>query len=133
MAACAGTGDRRQLSSRGRGGNRRHCCALHVLYVSDDIREHLQQLQYAYWAHKFTQKITGSLLGQVQYSSFQGGTFDGETETSYLLNLSVEYALTKHFSAEFGYIYETLVAGSNASFDRGYSRNQVYMGVRASY
>lgn len=43
MAACAGTGDRRQLSSRGRGGNRRHCCALHVLYVSDDIREHLQQ------------------------------------------------------------------------------------------
>ena len=88
---------------------------------------------YAYWAHKFTQKITGSLLGQVQYSSFQGGTFDGETETSYLLNLSVEYALTKHFSAEFGYIYETLVAGSNASFDRGYSRNQVYMGVRASY
>lgn len=88
---------------------------------------------YAYWSHKITQKLTGSLLGQMQNSAFQGGSITGATENSYFVNLSLEYAISKHLSAEFGYLYEMLVSDSNGAFDRGYTRNQVYMGIRASY
>ena len=87
---------------------------------------------YAALTHKITQKLTGTLLGQLQASTFQGGTLSGQAETSYALDASLDYAFTQHLSAELGYNYDSLKSDV-ISADRSFTRNRVYMGVRASY
>ena len=88
---------------------------------------------YAALTHKITSRITGTLLGQLQYSTFQGGTFSGQTEASYALDLSFDYAFTQHLSAEVGFNYDSLNSNLETGADRSFKRNRVYMGVRASY
>lgn len=98
---------------------------------------------YAQLKHQITRDLTGSLLAQVQHSTFNGGAADDQNETFYLFGLNLEYRINNHWAVETGYNFDLLnsdltfgpgagplLAGEDA---RSYDRNRVYVGVRASY
>lgn len=80
--------------------------------------------------HKITPKLTGSLIGQIQFSSFNGGANDGDVDKLYSAGLNFSYAFNRHFSAEIGDNFSQL---SSQVQGRGYNQNEVYAGVTATY
>ncbi len=84
---------------------------------------------YASVSHKITSKLIGSLLVQGQRGEFQGGTEDGNVEYYFLPGINFAYNFNPHLSAEAGYNFDRLDSESG----RSYSRNRVYLGVRATY
>jgi len=87
-------------------------------------------LLYASINHHLTPKLLGTIIGSWQYSTFNEGAFDNQSDTTYSVGLNLNYAFTKHFSAEAGYNYDNLQSGIAG---RGYSRNRVYLGVAAAF
>lgn len=79
--------------------------------------------------HKITPDLTGSFLVQGQRATFYGGTEDGNVEYYFLPGLNLSYHFNPHVSAEAGYNFDRLDSDSG----RSYSRNRVYVGVRATY
>jgi hypothetical protein len=80
--------------------------------------------------HRFTPKIFGNLLGQVQHSTYNNGLYDGESDLFYIVGVNVEYRFNRHFLANIGYNYDKLDSDIP---DRSFDRNRVYIGVTASY
>jgi len=80
--------------------------------------------------HQITPRLIASLLGQIQYSTFNGGTYDGQSQTWYSMGLNLAYTITPHVSTEIGYNYDDLT--SNVPGEK-YSRNRVYLGVTGTY
>ena len=85
---------------------------------------------YAMLSHRITPSITGSLLGQFQHSSFQGGFADNLSDNFLITGLDFEYEINKFLSAVAGYNYDRLDSDLGG---RSYTRNRVYVGIRASY
>jgi hypothetical protein len=83
-------------------------------------------------SHRVNSRFTIALLGQAQYSVYNGGgsEFNGEEEDFYVANLNLAYHFTPWLTGETGYVYNRLVS---LIADRGYSRDEVYIGVRATY
>jgi hypothetical protein len=75
-------------------------------------------------------KLTASGSLQYQYSVFNGGPSNGETDNFFLLGLDLAYQFNPHFSAETGYNFDAL---SSDLPGRNYTRNQVFVGVTAVY
>jgi hypothetical protein len=71
-------------------------------------------------------------MGQAQYSTFNGGgaVYNSTEENFYVFNLNLAYHFTPWLTGETGYSYNKL---NTALADRGYTRNEVYVGVRATY
>jgi hypothetical protein len=94
---------------------------------------------YGQVIHRFTERFTGSVLGQAQFSTFTGGGADNQGENLYLLGVNFEYRINYHWSVEAGYNYdlldsEPIIQPDNTRKDnRSYDRNRVYVGVRATY
>lgn len=85
---------------------------------------------YASLEHKITPNLVGSLLVQGQYSKFEGGLADGESEFFFISGLNLAYHFNPHLLAEAGYNFDDL----NSDLDgRSYTRNRVYVGIRATY
>ena len=80
--------------------------------------------------HQITPKLKGSLIGQMQFSSFNGGQYDGDVDDLYSVGLNFSYAFNRHFSADIGDNFDNLVSKIPG---RGYTRNEVYAGVTATY
>lgn len=80
--------------------------------------------------HRITPRITGSLTGKVQYSTFHGGLYDGHSQTWYSLGVNLAYAFSQHVSAEVGYNFDDLTSGVPG---QKYERNRVYVGVTGTY
>jgi hypothetical protein len=80
--------------------------------------------------HQITPRLNGSLVGQIQYSTFNGGTVDGQSQTWYSLGLNLAYTINPHVSAEVGYNFDDLT--SNVPGQK-YDRNRVYLGVTGTY
>lgn len=88
--------------------------------------------------HQITAQLRASLIGQFQYSSFDGGfgntdpalKSNADSERYYLLGLNLSYQFAPHLSAELGYNYDKL--GSDIP-GRSFDRNRVYIGVTGSY
>ena len=74
--------------------------------------------------------LTGSVLGQYQHSAFNGGTVNGQSEDFFIMGLNFAYRCNSYFSVESGYNWNKLVSDISA---RDYTRNMVYLGVRATY
>jgi hypothetical protein len=74
-------------------------------------------------------KLTANVTGQFQNSDYQGGLYDGQSEQFLLAGVNLNYAFDKYLSAEVGYNFDELFS----DLDRGFSRNRVYIGLRASY
>jgi hypothetical protein len=79
---------------------------------------------------QITAKLMGSVIGNIQYSTFNQGAFNNEADVDYGLGLNLNYAFNQHFSAEVGYNFDDLQSNIPG---RGYSRNRVYLGVTAAY
>lgn len=80
--------------------------------------------------HRITSKLSGSIIGRVQYGTFQGGLAGSQDETDYSLGINLNYSINQHFSVDAGYNYDnnqTDISGY------GYSRNRVYLGLTANY
>jgi len=82
--------------------------------------------------HRLNSRFTVALLGQAQFSTFNGGgvLYNGLEEDFYVVNLNLAYHFTPWLTGEAGYIYNRLFS---ELADRAYTRNQVYIGVRANY
>jgi hypothetical protein len=74
--------------------------------------------------------LTGSLLGQYQHSAFNGGSENGQSEDFFVTGLNMAYRFDANFRAETGYNWNKLVSDVSG---RDYTRNTVYVGVRATY
>jgi hypothetical protein len=83
-------------------------------------------------SHKLTDRLTASVMGQAQISDFVGGgsTFDGKSEQFYIAQLNVAYHFNPWLLGEAGYNYSKL--NSDLAF-REYTRNVVYIGIKATY
>jgi len=95
---------------------------------------------YAVVTHKITPQVTGNLVGQIQNSQFAGGhDFTGakrnNDELLYLIGVNFAYQFNQFLSAEVGYNYDRLdsdiVYGDGNA--RSFTRNRVYIGLKASY
>jgi hypothetical protein len=85
---------------------------------------------YADINHKFTPKLTGTVIGRMQYSVFQGGQANNGSEVDYSLGINLNYLINRHFSVDAGYNYDNLVSDVPGY---AYSRNRVYLGLMANY
>jgi len=80
--------------------------------------------------HRIAPNFTGSLLGQIQHSSFRGGGLDGKIDILGAVGVNFAYQVNAFVTAEAGYNYDRLdsdLAG------RSFTRNRIYFGVRATY
>jgi hypothetical protein len=80
--------------------------------------------------HKISSKLTGSLLAQFQHATFESGAVDGDTENFFLAGVNVAYAINEFLSAETGYNFDRL---DSDVADRSFTRNRIYIGIRATY
>lgn len=82
--------------------------------------------------------LIASLLGQYQFNSFEEGqpsqvagvTFKDQDENFWLVGLNLTYEINRFLAAEAGYNYDRL--DSDVGF-RSFTRNRVYVGLRATY
>src|ERR1700743_2372783 len=60
--------------------------------------------------HHVSSRFTASLMGQGQFSTFNGGGgfFEGATENLFLINLDLAYHFTPWLAGETGYSYTKL-------------------------
>jgi hypothetical protein len=79
---------------------------------------------------QITAKLLGSVIGNMQYSTYNEGAYNNESDEAYGLGVNLNYAFTEHFSGEVGYNFDDLQSDIPG---RGYSRNRVYLGVTAAY
>jgi uncharacterized protein (PEP-CTERM system associated) len=80
--------------------------------------------------YQITPKLTAGVSSFAQFSTFNGGANDGDTDQLYGVDLTLSYSFTKHFFADFGYHYTTVDSDVTG---RGYDRNIVSLGVTAVY
>lgn len=93
-------------------------------------QDQLSTSVYAMVNHRITPRLTGSLLGHFQHSTFNGGAADGDADNIFLAGVNLSYQINAFLSTEAGYNYDRLdsdLAG------RSFTRNRVYIGVRATY
>jgi len=92
-------------------------------------------------SHRIMPKLYGTLTGQIQHSTYDGGLLDSDTDLFYTLGLTVQYRFTPNLSAEVGYNYDRLDSSSSVNnfeisttgIGRSFDRNVVYLGVTGSY
>jgi hypothetical protein len=104
---------------------------VHTLNATDVLA--LNQESTAVWGtvnHRITPKLSGTLLGQFQHSSYNEGDFDGDTDLLYLFGANLNYQLNPNLAFEVGYNWDKLDSDLSG---RSYTRNRAYAGIRASY
>jgi hypothetical protein len=87
---------------------------------------------YASLNHRITPRLTGSLLGQFQHSTFNQGLYDDDVDNFLLAGANLNYAFSQYLSAEAGYNYDRLDSDLGSRL-RSFTRNRVYVGVRGTY
>ena len=99
---------------------------------ADPVKDQESTGVYGSIIHKLTPNLTGSLLGQFQRSVFNGGGpgVDGKQDQFFTVGLNLAYQFNPYILVETGYNYDKLNSDLAA---RSYSRDQVYVGVRATY
>lgn len=84
--------------------------------------------------HQITPRITGNLIGKIQYSTFNQGALNNQSQTWYSAGLNLAYAFNPNLSAEIGYNFDYLTAANgNSQIAPGYHRNRIYIGVTGTY
>jgi hypothetical protein len=85
---------------------------------------------YSSLHHRITPRLTGTILGQFYHSEFEEGPTDADVEYAMLLGGNLEYQFAPNWSTEVGYNFDRLDSDLQL---RSYTRNRVYVGVRARY
>jgi hypothetical protein len=79
---------------------------------------------------KISGDLSGSAQGQFQHSLFNGGSVNNQSENFFIAGLNLQYHFSPYLNAEAGYNWNKLVSDLSG---RDYTRNVVYIGVRATY
>ena len=74
--------------------------------------------------------LIGTVIGRYQMSTYQGGSADNSSDSSYGVGINLHYQINQHFSTEIGYNFDDLQSKQSG---RGYQRNRVYIGLGANY
>jgi hypothetical protein len=88
---------------------------------------------YGSLSYRILPQFTASALGQYQYNTFnesQLNTFKNKAENFWLAGINLTYEINRFLAVEAGYNYDRL--DSDVNF-RAFTRNRVYVGLRASY
>jgi hypothetical protein len=105
-----------------------------VQSVLNSVLDQQSSLVYASLNHQITGKLRGSLIAQYQNSEFIGvvknNPNDGRGEDYLSMGFTLSYRFTNYLSGEAAYYYDRLA--SDVDF-RDYSRNRVFIGIRATY
>jgi hypothetical protein len=83
-------------------------------------------------SHAVTARLTAAVLAQAQYSSFTGGgaAYNQAGEDYYTLTVNIGYQFTPWLTGETGYNFSKL---DSDLMNRSYTRDVVYVGIRATY
>ena len=87
---------------------------------------------YADIKQQIIQKLTGTVIGRIQYSEFDGGAANNSTQTAYGLGVNLHYQFNQHWGAEVGYNYDDVVSDA-IGVSPSYNRNREYIGVNANF
>jgi hypothetical protein len=86
--------------------------------------------------HQIVGGLVGSLIAQYQHSTYDD-SFSGDIEDDYfMLGANLTYEINKFLAAELGYNYDRLDSGlstANTGWNRSFTRNRVYIGIRGTY
>jgi hypothetical protein len=92
---------------------------------------------YGSFSYRVLPPLTASLIGQYQHNTFEtvdfglvNNAFEDKSENFWLLGLNLTYEINRFLAAEAGYNYDRL--DSDLGF-RAFTRNRVYVGIRATY
>lgn len=88
---------------------------------------------YTSVSQEITAKLKASLIAQYQNSAFGSAfntTYKDQTEDFYSAGLNLEYTINQYLAAETGYNFDRL---DSDLASRSFTRNRVYIGLRASY
>ncbi len=87
---------------------------------------------YVTWNHRITPRLTSTVTGLFQASSYNGGgaAVDGETDYLGLVGVNFNYMINAFLSANAGYNYDRLDSDIPG---RSYTRNRGYVGLSAKY
>jgi hypothetical protein len=96
---------------------------------SDPVLDSEATVPYVAWTHKITPLLTSTVVGQFQRATFNGGSFDNQNEDYYTISANLGYEVNKFLTVETGYSFDDL----ESSVGRAYTRNRVYLGLRATY
>lgn len=103
-------------------------------YIQDDdlTLDADTTLVYVSLTHRIVPNLFGSVIGNFQYSTFNEGPVDGDSERYYGVGVNLRYHFNRHLSAEVGYNYDKLDSDSQVT-DGDYDRNRVYIGATFTY
>jgi Putative beta-barrel porin 2 len=85
---------------------------------------------YASVNQRLMTKLTGSVVGKYQHSTFHQGGYGSQSAEFYNLGVNLAYTFNRHFSSDVGYNFDYYTTPVPS---QGYTRNRVYLGVTASY
>jgi hypothetical protein len=81
--------------------------------------------------------LIASLVGQYQNSSYDNDLSDDFSDNYFLAGVNLTYEFNRFLAAEAGYNYDRLDSDLDSSeagsIPRSFTRNRVYIGIRASY
>ncbi len=112
----------------------RNATDLDASSVTSSVLDQQSTLVYGSINHQITGKLRGSLIAQYQNSEFVGvvknNALDGQNENYLSFGVTMNYRINNYLSAEAAYYYDRL--SSDINF-RDYTRNRVFVGIRATY
>ena len=93
---------------------------------------------YGSITHRILPDLFGTLMGQFQNSTFNGGQFDSQSEQYYLMSVSLEYHINRHISTSVSYNFDRIVSDPHGIagvpvITRGFDRNRIYVGATVTY
>lgn len=81
--------------------------------------------------HRITSKLMAQVIGRFDYSTYEGGAASfGSGDDEYDVGVNLSYQISQHWNAEVGYNYDDIESGVSGV---AYDRNEVYLGVGATY
>ena len=105
-----------------------------VTAVSGDVTlDQFTASAFAGISHKITSRITGGFNFRYQHAIYNGGADDGKADDYFTVSMNAEYKIREYLYANVAYVRSQLLSGRDDSELLDFSRNQVFMGVRASY
>jgi hypothetical protein len=87
--------------------------------------------------HRFLGSFVASLIAQYQHSTYDNGFSSDTADDYFLAGVNLTYEINRFLAAEVGYNYDRLdseLSSVNFSgWNRSFTRNRVYVGIRGTY
>jgi len=80
--------------------------------------------------HQLTSLISGTLTTRYQHSIFNGGFNDGDKDDDFTVDLNLDYKIRENLYGNMAYIWNNL---SSTRDSVAFSRNRIFLGIRATY